>query len=42
VKVSFDLEKTLHDLVLKNGKKNGRSVSAEIRFQLKIVYGVKN
>jgi len=38
MKVSFDLEKSLYDKVVKNGKENERSVGAEIRFQLKKCY----
>jgi len=39
MKISVDIEKSLHDTIIKNGKKNGRSMSAEIRFQLMKIYG---
>jgi len=41
MKVTFDLEKSLYDIVIKNGKKNERFMGAEIRFQLKKCYEEK-
>ena len=38
MKVTFDLDKPLYDKVVKNGRKNERSMGAEIRFQLKKCY----
>jgi len=37
-KVSFELDKKLHAQIKKNGKDNGRNVSAEIRFQIIKLY----
>jgi len=38
MKISFDLDKDLYDKITKNAKENGRSDSAEIRFQLTKFY----
>jgi len=38
MKISFDIEKPLYNMIIKNGKSNGRSLAAEIRFQLTKVY----
>jgi len=38
VKLSFDLDESLYNMISENGKKNERSVGAEIRFQLKMDY----
>jgi len=40
MKVCFDLDKFLYDMIVKSGKENERSVGAEIRFQLKKCYEV--
>jgi len=38
MKLSFDLDQSLYDKITKSAKKNGRSDSGEIRFQLKKFY----
>ena len=38
MKVSFDISTTLYGKALKNGMDNGRSLAAEIRFQLEQTY----
>lgn len=38
MKVSFDIPTILHDKALKNGVDNGRSLAAELRFQLEQTY----
>lgn len=38
MKLSFDIDKSLYNMIIKNGKKNGRSLAAEIRFQLTKIY----
>jgi len=38
MKMSFDLNQNLYNNITKNAKDNGRSDSAEIRFQLKKLY----
>lgn len=40
MKLSFDLDQKLYDVLTKNAKDNGRSDSGEIRFQLKKCYEV--
>ena len=41
MKVSFDISQELYDEIIKNGKKNGRSMAGEIRFQLTDLYGLE-
>jgi len=38
MKLSFDLDQSLYNKLAKNARENGRSDSAEIRFQLKQIY----
>lgn len=38
MKMSFDLDSTLHSSIEKSAEKNERSVSAEVRFQLNKSY----
>jgi len=41
MKLSFDIDDLLYNMIANNGKKNGRSIAAEVRFQLDIIYGDK-